>query len=88
MEQRNSIRGEQFLVMYASCPQWKELRDQMAILSYFTKVSCGQKRQRTKKAEQGSMLTFRKRLKWTEVSTGAPIDTTFPTKTQDPTGAL
>uniref|UniRef100_A0A0E0EH00 Uncharacterized protein n=1 Tax=Oryza meridionalis TaxID=40149 RepID=A0A0E0EH00_9ORYZ len=46
------------------------------------------KRHRTKKAEQGSMLTFRKRLKWTEVSTGAPIDTTFPTKTQDPTGAL
>jgi hypothetical protein len=31
------------------------------------------------------MLTFRKRLKWTEVSTGAPIDTTFPTKTQGQT---
>uniref|UniRef100_J3MPQ0 Auxin-responsive protein n=1 Tax=Oryza brachyantha TaxID=4533 RepID=J3MPQ0_ORYBR len=58
-------------------------RDQMPMLSYFTKVPCGQKRQRTKKSREGSKLTFRKRLKRTEVSTGAPIATKFPTKTQD-----
>ncbi|XP_006659040.1 auxin-responsive protein IAA25-like [Oryza brachyantha] len=40
---------------------------------------------RTKKSREGSKLTFRKRLKRTEVSTGAPIATKFPTKTQETT---
>uniref|UniRef100_A0A0D9X3N5 Uncharacterized protein n=1 Tax=Leersia perrieri TaxID=77586 RepID=A0A0D9X3N5_9ORYZ len=55
-------------------------RDQMNILSYFTKVSCGQAEKKAKNKEKQSKLTFRKRLKWTEVSTGAPIATTFPTR--------